>query len=235
MVSKQSTRNFDLITQTYLRIRDLIASGRLAPGTRIIESDLARRLEVSRTPVRSALHRLQQERWVDGSEAGKHLRLSVSPTTQQDARELFQILGVLEGLAARSAAMLPEEERARVVRDLREFNRDFREEAGKAAPDTQRFFELHVAFHERLVNGTAAPRLTTLHQAIKPQADRYRRVYGTALVGVATDITDEHEALAAAIAAGDPDRAEERARRNWGNATERMSAIIAEWGEKGRW
>jgi DNA-binding GntR family transcriptional regulator len=235
MVPKQSTRSFDLITQTYLRIRDLIATGRLAPGTRIIESDLARRLEVSRTPVRSALHRLQQERWVESSDTGKHLRLSVSSTTQEDARELFQILGSLEGLAARWVATLPEAERSRVVRDLREFNEEFRAEAEKATPDTQRFFELHVAFHERLVTGTDAPRLTTLHQAIKPQADRYRRVYGTALVGVASNITDEHDALAAAIAAGDPDRAEMRARENWARAADRMSAIIAEWGEKGRW
>lgn len=235
MTPKQSTRTFDLITQTYLRIRDLIASGRLAPGTRIIESDLARRLEVSRTPIRSALHRLQQERWVEGSEAGKHLRLSVSATTQEDARELFQIVGALEGLAARWVATLPEETRLRLARELREYNQEFREEAAKAAPDTQRFFDLHVAFHEALVRGTDAPRLTSLHRAIKPQADRYRRVYGTALVGVAMDITGEHQRVVEAIEAGDPDRAEQAAHEYWANAIERMTAIIAEWGEKGSW
>jgi DNA-binding GntR family transcriptional regulator len=235
MAPKQSTRSFDLITQTYLRIRDLIASGRLAPGTRIIESDLARRLEVSRTPVRSALHRLQQERWVEGTETGKHLRLSVSPTTQEDARELFQIVGSLEGLAARWAAGLPEEKRLPLVRDLREFNEEFRAEAAKAMPDGRRFFELHVGFHDRLVRGTSAPRLMTLHGAIKPQADRYRRVYGTALVGVAPDITDEHERVVDAIDAGDPARAERCAHEYWMSAIGRMTAIIAEWGEKGSW
>jgi DNA-binding GntR family transcriptional regulator len=235
MAPKQSTRSFDLITQTYLRIRDLIASGRLAPGTRIIESDLARRLEVSRTPVRSALHRLQQERWVEGTEAGKHLRLSVSPTTQEDARELFRIVGALEGLAARWVAELPEEKRLPIVRELREFNEAFREEAAKAMPDSHRFFELHVGFHDTLVRGTAAPRLMTLHRAIKPQADRYRRVYGSALVGVAVDITDEHDRVVDALEAGDPEQAEECALSYWMGAIGRMTAIIAEWGEKGSW
>ncbi len=235
MATEQTTRGFDLITQTYLRIRDLIASGRLAPGTRIIESDLARRLEVSRTPVRSALHRLQQERWVEGTGTGKHLRLSVSPTTRDDARELFQIVGALEGLAARWVAALPEEERLPLARDLREFNDEFRAEAAKAMPDSQRFFELHVAFHDRLVRGTSAPRLTTLHRAIKPQADRYRRVYGSALVGVAPDITDEHDRVVDAIEAGDPDAAERSAHEYWMGAIDRMTAIIAEWGEKGNW
>jgi DNA-binding GntR family transcriptional regulator len=235
MAPKQSTRSFDLITQTYLRIRDLIASGRLAPGTRIIESDLARRLEVSRTPVRSALHRLQQERWVEGTETGKHLRLSVSPTTQDDARELFQIVGALEGLASRWVAALPDETRLPLARELRDFNEEFREEAARDAPDSQRFFELHVGFHDTLVRGTAAPRLMTLHRAIKPQADRYRRVYGSALVGVATDIMDEHDSVVDAIQAGDPARAERCALQYWMNAIDRMTAIIAEWGEKGSW
>lgn len=229
------TRNGDLITQTYFRIRDLIASGRLAPGTRIVESDLSRRLAVSRTPVRSALGRLQQERWVAVSETGKNLRLSVAPTTQQDASELFQIVGALEGLAAQWAASLPLEDRTELVGDLRELNEEFRHEAQTGGPDADRFFVLHAAFHERLVRGTLAPRLAALHDSIKPQADRYRRVYGSALVSTAAHVADEHEAVASAIESGDIQRAEDAARTNWSNASERMSGIIAQWGEKGSW
>jgi DNA-binding GntR family transcriptional regulator len=235
MATTEKTRGVDLISQTYARIRDLIASGRLAPGTRIIESDLARRLSVSRTPIRSALGRLQQERWVSVSETGRNLRLSVSPTTKTDARELSQIVGAVEGLAARWAAALPVEERGVLVSELRALNEEFRVEAARPAPDADRFFALHAAYHGRLVSGTHAPRLETMHQAIKPQADRYRRVYGTALVTSAGDVTAENEALAAAILSGDPAAAEARARYNWEQASQRMSDIIDQWGEKGSW
>jgi DNA-binding GntR family transcriptional regulator len=235
MATTEKSRGVDLISQTYIRIRDLIASGRLAPGTRIIESDLARRLAVSRTPIRSALGRLQQERWVSVSETGRNLRLSVSPTTKGDARELFQIVGAVEGLAARWAAVLPRDEREMLVSELRVVNEEFRTESQRPVPDADRFFALHAAFHGRLVSGTHAPRLATMHEAVKPQADRYRRVYGTALVTAAGDVIAEHEALAAAVESGDPLAAEERARLNWERASQRMSDIIDQWGEKGSW
>src|SRR5213596_1973221 len=45
---------------TFQRIRELIVHGKLAPGSRVVEADVANRLDVSRTPVRAALHRLQQ-------------------------------------------------------------------------------------------------------------------------------------------------------------------------------
>ena len=99
MLRPEKATQGDLVTQAYLRIRELIISGRLAPGARIIESDLAERLDISRTPVRSALQRLQQEGWVHGTETGKQLRLTVSPLTQEDARELYEIIGTLESYA----------------------------------------------------------------------------------------------------------------------------------------
>ena len=51
----------------YGRLRELIVSGRLAPGAPLIETDLSKRLGVSRTPVRAALQRLQQEGFVGAS------------------------------------------------------------------------------------------------------------------------------------------------------------------------
>ena len=54
----------DRVTVVYHRLRELIVRGRLAPGARIIETVIAARLGVSRTPVRAALQRLQQEGYV---------------------------------------------------------------------------------------------------------------------------------------------------------------------------
>src|SRR3989442_1408654 len=93
----------DRIPRAYHQLRELIVSGRLAPGSRIIESDIAERLGVSRTPVRSALHRLQQEGYIAGIGRGNEPRLSVAPLTQDDARDLFAIIGAIEEIAAGGA------------------------------------------------------------------------------------------------------------------------------------
>ena len=59
MTGPGKTRKRARPQQVYERLRELIIDGRLAPGARIVETDVAARLGVSRTPVRGALQRLQ--------------------------------------------------------------------------------------------------------------------------------------------------------------------------------
>lgn len=225
----------DLVTQAYSRVRELIRTGRLAPGARIVESEIAERLEISRTPVRSALQRLLQEGWIVAGEGGKQLRLAVSPLTQADARELFLIIGAIEGLAAARAAGLPARRRTELAAELRRLNDELRTEAASEDADPRRVYELHSHFHVRLVDAIEAPRLRALHRAIKPQAYRYRDLYSNALVPVTPLAASEHDAVLSAIADGDAERAEHATRTNWSNAADRMAAIIARQGEKGSW
>ncbi|MGH7719378.1 MAG: GntR family transcriptional regulator, partial [Gemmatimonadaceae bacterium] len=75
----------------YLQLRTLIVEARLAPGSRLVESELASRLGVSRTPVRSALQRLQQEGYVIATPNLQNARLTVAPLTREDAREIFHV------------------------------------------------------------------------------------------------------------------------------------------------
>src|SRR5574341_2287464 len=86
----------DRVAQAYGRRHELIVRGRLAPGARITESDAAGRLGVSRTPIRAALQRLQQEGYVVVSNAGRRARPVVAPLTREDATELFHIVGEIE-------------------------------------------------------------------------------------------------------------------------------------------
>ena len=67
----------------YEQLRDLIVHGHLAPGSRIVESDVAGRLGVSRTPVRGALQRLQQEGYIVDPSGGRLARPTVSPLTSR--------------------------------------------------------------------------------------------------------------------------------------------------------
>ncbi|HEX2206085.1 MAG TPA: GntR family transcriptional regulator, partial [Longimicrobium sp.] len=107
-----TARPRDRSASVYARLRELIVNGRLAPGARVIESELAERLGTSRTPVRSALHRLQGEGYVVAWRRGGRTQLSVAPLTKEDGRELFWIVGELEGMAAHWVASLESGARA---------------------------------------------------------------------------------------------------------------------------
>ena len=89
----------------YDSLRNLIVRGQLAPGARIVETEVAERFGVSRTPVRAAFQRLEREGYVVAS-ATHQARMTVTPLTREDVGELLEIVGELEGLAARGAASL---------------------------------------------------------------------------------------------------------------------------------
>lgn len=226
----------DRITQAYEKLRELIVWGRLAPGSRIVESDIAQRLQISRTPVRSALQRLQQEGYVIAAgDGGKHTRLAVAPLTVDDARELFSIVAEVEGLAARRAAELEPAARETLVATLRGINGELLRTAEAQRPDTTRVFDLDVDFHRSYATAAAGPRLLALYNAIKPQVERYNRLYTTALVGEIQISVEEHEEIVRSIAAGDPDGADRAAGTNFLNAAERLGTVIRSLGERGTW
>src|ERR1041385_8894281 len=191
--------------QVYARLRDLIVQGLLAPGSRIVETEIASRLGVSRTPVREALQRLQQEGYVMGSPGAQQSRLTVAPLTRDDVYELLNIVGALEGMGARNAALLPITERRALVRDLKTLNAEF-QRAGKTAPiDHGSLYEADQRLHRRVVEASAGPRLLALHDAVKPQAERYIRMYISMLTGDIRTSVYEHDIIIAAIDEGRAD------------------------------
>ena len=222
-------------SHVYEYLRDLIVRGQIAPGTRLVEVDIAARLEVSRTPVRAALQRLQQEGYILLAPGLQQARPVVAPLTQGDGRELFHIVAELEGLAARGAAELAPAPRRALVADLRALNQDFGAAAADARPDHARLQSLDEQFHARYVDAGAGPRLAALHAAVKPQAQRYERLYVSMLVNQIPTSVAEHDAIVRAIRAGDPDAAQQAVRTNWRNAAERLATVIERAGERGAW
>ncbi|MEO7039438.1 MAG: GntR family transcriptional regulator [Gemmatimonadaceae bacterium] len=225
---------FDNVSRAYHDLRSVIVWGQLPPGSRISERVIAERLGLSRTPVRSALHRLEQEGFIASSGRGRERRLIVAPLTQDDGEELFQIVGHLEGVAARAAAMLAPARRKEIAGRMRELNRELASQSrtkGAAA----RFFELDLHFHEAFVETVAGPRLLTLHRAIKPQCERYTRLYVSVLLDELPTSVKEHEVITSSIARGDPEAAQAAVETNWNNAALRLTRIIAQLGERGSW
>jgi len=84
-----------------LRLRELIVGGELKPGQRIAELSLVDRIGVSRTPIRAALVRLQEEGLLDALPSGGFV---VKDFSEDDIRDAIELRGTLEGLAARLAA-----------------------------------------------------------------------------------------------------------------------------------
>jgi DNA-binding GntR family transcriptional regulator len=219
----------------YEQLRDLIVHGHLAPGSRIVESDVAARLGVSRTPVRGALQRLQQEGYIVDQSGGRLARSTVAPLTSEDARELFHIVAEIEGLAGRWSAALPVGRRRGLARSLRAINADFRREAEVRRPDFNRLHDLDSTFHRTYVEAGAGRRLLALHTTIKPQAERYERIYLSLLVSDLETSASEHDAIATAIERGNADAAQRAVQTNWRNAAERLERVIGRAGERGSW
>jgi DNA-binding GntR family transcriptional regulator len=220
--------------QVYEQLRTLIIDGRLAPGTRIVETEVAARLGVSRTPVRGALQRLQQEGYVVDSPTLQQTRPTVAPLTSDDAHELFLLVGALEGLAAYRAALGSAADRTALAADLTVINDAFRTAAAAPRPDHARIFELDERFH-RCYMRAAGPRVRSLHDTVKPQAERYERLYVSMLTSELHTSVVEHRAIIRAIRTGNAQAAQAAVETNWRNAAERLAAVVSAAGERGSW
>ncbi len=224
----------DNVTRAYQELRRVIVWGQLPPGSRISERIVAERLGLSRTPVRSALHRLEQEGFVASVGSGRERRLIVAPLTMHDGQEVYALVGHLEGLAARIAAGLPAPRRRELVDRLRTVNGELAAHAS-AHGDAAHFFDLDSAFHRSYVEGVVGPRLLALHRAIKPQGDRYSRLYVSVFLNQVTTSVREHATIINGIDRGDRDGAQHAAETNWRNAAERLAKVIDQHGERGNW
>ncbi len=207
----------NLVEQVTQAVLDEITAGRLAPGERVIQEQLAQALGVSRQPVQQALLLLRNQRvLLDAPGRG----LIVAPLDAVRVRHMYAMRSVLEGLAARRAAECNAERAARQGPALIE--------AGHRAVASGSFAKMIVAdtrFHEFLYalsgNDLVAPALAT-------HLTYTQRVMGEVLVGneKPADIWREHAQILEAVCGGDGDRAEALARRHISDAADFMVAQL---------
>lgn len=220
---------------SYLRLRELIATGRLAPGAPLIEADLSKRLGVSRTPVRAALQRLQQEGFAAQSPVGETLRPIVSPLTSDDLCEVFLMVGALEASAAHAAASLERSAREALACELEQVNAGLRAATDARPPDLASAHALHARFHRLLAGAAAGPRLRGELDVLLPQAERYARAYAPATWYALEETLHEQGAIVAALRAGDGDAAEQHVAGSWRRSVDHYRRVIAMVGEQGTW
>jgi DNA-binding GntR family transcriptional regulator len=223
------------VGMAFKRIRDLIVHGKLAPGTWIVEGDLCEHLNMSRTPVRGALYQLQREGYVIERRNLSKSRMIVAPLTKEDANELYSIIGRIEGLAGRHAAQLPQSERNKLVSKLKQVNDKLGKIARERSCNGPDIFDLDHEFHRLVVAAGSGPRLSTMHQAIEPQTERYWRLYASAIINDLHVSVDEHKQIIAALLAGDSERLETFLSLNWENGYKRLETVIDMFDEQGSW
>jgi DNA-binding GntR family transcriptional regulator len=211
----------------YGRLRALIVAGRIAPGTRLIETEVAERMAVSRTPVREAMRRLVHEGLAHVVKIGAKTQIAVAPATLADLVDLFAIIGALEGVAGLGVERLSAAARRELANELAALNDRFARLAPHRLKAPDQFFDSHDAFHTRLVERCASERLKRLVAAVRPQVKRYELLYATAVGADFSASVREHRAIVAAIRNGTPAQVERAVRMNWSNSAARLSAGLA--------
>ena len=197
------------------RLREAIVTGRFQPSERLVETDLTRVLGVGRSAVRTALARLEHEGLVEHE---RHRGARVRLVGVEEAVEILEARAVLEGLAARHAALraMPSD-----VEGLREILDEMR--ARLDVGDLLGASEENVVLHRRLLEISAHATATRLIATLKSQLVRFQ--YRTIMLpGRSEHSFDEHKAIVDAVAAGDPDGAEGAMRTHLSRVAEALRA-----------
>jgi DNA-binding GntR family transcriptional regulator len=178
------------------QLREHIVSGRLRPGDRLVERDLAEQFGVSRVPVREAIRTLESEGLVV---VESPRRMVVRTLSRIDVEELFDVREALEVLACGLAAQRADQQ------DLRRLERLLADTAhATEAGRLSQVADCHAQFHEQII---ALARNGLLSTMLHPLESRLRWLFRQNEDW--TRLLHEHERLFAAIASGDPERARE--------------------------
>ena len=182
-----------------------IVDGRLAPGERVRDHDLAARLGLSRTPVREALGRLEEEGLV---ETRPQSYTRVSPLSRRDAQEAFPVVAALQALATELAVpgLFPAE-----IARLREINQDFARALDEG--DVDGALAADDAFHGVFVAGSANHELQRTLARLMPRLRRVERLRFGSLPG--RHSVDQHDQIITLAARHDAADAAAAVRLNW--------------------
>lgn len=204
---KLGRRHQPLAAAVLSTLREAIVGGTYLPGQRLVEEDLALELEVSRGPIREALHLLAVEGFV---EIEPRRGAKVAIFTRKQADDLFVIRLTLEGLVARLAAARRTDEQLDHLRAVCEEGLDAATQAR-----TEDLPALNTAFHAALAD---AADNTLLAEQLSTMSTMIQWAYAKRIRERLTNSWFEHRTIVDAIAAGDAAAAEAAAQNHVRNA-----------------
>jgi DNA-binding GntR family transcriptional regulator len=211
-MESQQPRARTLADAIYQRLREDILHGYLRPNELLVETELAERLQASRTPVREGLQRLAK----DGLVVSKSRRWLVVEQTSKDIRDIYDVRAALESHAARLASERATDEHIDTI-----FKALY--SRGEAGPGLADFVTSNELFHTLIIDAAGNPRLS---EATEQSKQFY---FNTQLAHLYTPEElaishQQHKALAEAIRDRDGDAADRITRAHIAHAF----AIITE-------
>ena len=172
----------DIVFQT---LRNAIITGELQPGERLMETQLAERLGVSRTPIREAIRKLELEGLVI---MVPRKGAQVAQFTEKDIQDVLEVRAALEALAAKLACKrMDDRSFLKLQLAIAEYSYAAKNK------DLETMIEKDVEFHDIICNATQNDKLIQLFNNLKEQVNRYRITY---LKNVEDSDTVEAEHLA---------------------------------------
>lgn len=207
--------------RAYLMLREEIIAGLLQPGEALPEAATAARLNVSRTPVREAVHRLAGESLVK-IRPGRGAFVSTVSLT--DVLELYQLRSVLEPLASRLASKQRSAERLNGVLD--EMRR-----APAMIDDNSiaEYYELCARMDAEIAEISGNARLAAMLGDLWQQVRRARSIANSS-TGRLHHSVGEHTGILEAILADDGDLATERTRQHLRNSLSHVLQAVGQYG-----
>jgi DNA-binding GntR family transcriptional regulator len=191
--------------RAYTTIRDAIVDGTLQPGERLRDQELTQWLGLSRTPVREALSRLEQDGLVE-TEPQRFTR--VAPLDRRAARDAFPIVASVHALAAHLGVLR-----------LTQADLDAMRAANVAFSDALKADDVDAAldadddFHAVLLTASANQELLPTLERLMPRLRRLERLRFGSLAGRGS--VRQHDEIVAAAAARDVTTTAERVQENW--------------------
>ena len=206
-------------------LRSAIRNGILEPGERLMEVQLAEELGISRTPVREAIRKLEQEGYVIMMpRRGTY----VSSVSVNDIKEIFEIRSALESLSTGLAARRIEPDELEKLRAL------LTEIEGHIQrKDIDKIVETDIEFHGLLYQVSRNERLVTIISNLKEQLARFRTL-SMSYPGRLQETLEEHRAMVEAIAANDVEAARDAAERHMERAEETLLKAMRVSGVRGQ-
>ncbi|NJR66544.1 MAG: GntR family transcriptional regulator [Leptolyngbyaceae cyanobacterium CRU_2_3] len=198
--SQSIRRSKSLHEQTYQVLRSSILSGGLAPGDRLVETQLAQQLQVSRTPIREAMRQLQQEGLIVG-DANEGLR--VTSISAVDTLHLYDCRIGLEQMAVAGACKQASKAQLQLIEQY-----VLQAEQLMHSPDLNNFqlLDLDYQFHRAIAESSGNKWLVALLDQVFDKMTLLR-VQTTRQNPQVLEIRVEHRQIYQAIAQRDPDAA----------------------------
>ncbi|MBI5561897.1 MAG: GntR family transcriptional regulator [Deltaproteobacteria bacterium] len=186
-------------------IKDSVINGRLKPGERVPEQEIAENFGISRTPIREAFRQLESEGFITVTPRKGAV---VSPITDKDVSEFYEIKSLLEGYAARTACpkLAPKD-----LKRLEGLNVQMERAAERH--DVKAFFNLDAQFHDTFLEACGNEKLRNLIYHLVQQFERFR-ITALALPGRMKNSAAQHAEIIEAFRKGDVGVVERLVRAN---------------------